>query len=175
MVEAEAFRPALPHPIGARGFQHVVGAGDVGLDEIARPVDRTVDMAFGGQVHHRIGLMLGKNPVQRGAVTDIDMLEGVKRAARNRGHVVETGGIGQRIDIDDRMPARHSQPHHRRADKARTARDQQLHAEPSQMKGLSKLSKGTAASSLAESTGVAHNGQSMPQLSQCTAPSQSGA
>ena len=48
--------------------------------KVAGPVDRAVDMAFGGQMHHRIGLVGGKDPVERGAVADVGLLEGVVRA-----------------------------------------------------------------------------------------------
>ena len=46
VVKAEAFGAALRHPIGPGGFQHVVGAGHVGLDKGARPVDAAVDVGF---------------------------------------------------------------------------------------------------------------------------------
>ena len=127
MVKAEACRLALRRPIGARGLQHVVGAGDVGLDEIARPVDRPVDMGFGGQMHHRVGAVTRENPVQRGAVADIGLLEGIVRAVGDAGHVVQTGRIGQRIEVDHAMPPRDRQPHHRRSDEPGAAGDQQLH------------------------------------------------
>ena len=43
------------------------GAGDVGVDEIARPVDRPVDMGFGGEMHHDVGLVgLEAGPHHRG-------------------------------------------------------------------------------------------------------------
>jgi hypothetical protein len=58
-------------------------------------------MAFGGEMHDRVGLVLGENPVHRGAVADIGLLEGVAGRVGHLGHVVEAGGIGQRIEVDD--------------------------------------------------------------------------
>ena len=84
-------------------------------------------MALGGQVHDRIRRVRGEDPVEARAVADIGLFEGVKRALGGPGHVVETGGIGQRIEIDDRVPVRHRAPHHRRADEARAARDEDFH------------------------------------------------
>ena len=39
-------------------MQKIERADDVGLDEFAGAVDRAVDVAFGGEVHDRIGLVL---------------------------------------------------------------------------------------------------------------------
>lgn len=55
-------------------------------------------MALCGRVHHRIGFMLGKYRIQRRAVADVGLLEGICGAFGHRGHIVEAGGIGQRID-----------------------------------------------------------------------------
>ena len=69
---------------------------------------------------------MAEDAVHRGAVADVGLFEGVKRAVGHAGDVVEAGGIGQLVDIDDAMPARHGKPHHRRADEPRAARDQKL-------------------------------------------------
>ena len=84
-------------------------------------------MAFGSQMHDRVGLVLRQDSVQRRAVADIGLFKSVKRAIRDRGHVFKAGSIGQRIQIDDLMPARHGQPHHGRADEPCPTRYQQLH------------------------------------------------
>jgi hypothetical protein len=41
-------------------------------------------MAFGGQMHDGIGLVGGKDPVQRGAVADIGLHKGIGGAAHDR-------------------------------------------------------------------------------------------
>ena len=38
-------------PVGARLFEQAEGADDVGLDEIRRPVDRAIDVAFRREMH----------------------------------------------------------------------------------------------------------------------------
>ena len=63
MMKAEIFRLALRCPIGAGGFQHHIGAGDIGVNEIPWPVDGSVHMRFSGQMHHSVGLMRGENSV----------------------------------------------------------------------------------------------------------------
>ncbi len=177
MVKTEGLGLALRRPIGPRRLEHIIGAGDIGFDKGPRPVDRATHMAFGGQMHHRIGLMRRKCRIQRRTVADIGMDKGIVRALRRLGHIVQTGRIGQRIEVDHLMPARNRQTHHGRSDKTGPAGDEQLHAPPSHVKGLSNAANPCAVASLSESRASAPSGigQSMPQLSQCTAPSHSGA
>ena len=68
--EAEAARgarAASASPIAQRLLQQREGADDVGLDEFAGAVDRAVDMAFGGEVHHGVGLVAGRTVAQTAA------------------------------------------------------------------------------------------------------------
>ncbi len=58
-------------------------------------------MAFGGQVHDGIGLVLGKDTVQLGAVANIDLLKRVARAGAALGQRGQVARVGQLIDIDD--------------------------------------------------------------------------
>ena len=57
-------------PVVAGGHQHDECAGDVGGDEIGGSIDGAVDMGFGRQMHHRPGLVGGKNPGDGGACND---------------------------------------------------------------------------------------------------------
>ena len=58
-------------PVAAHLFKQVEGADDVGLDEVARAVNGTIDVAFGGKVDDGTGLMLGQQAGQQGAVTNV--------------------------------------------------------------------------------------------------------
>ena len=127
MVKAELCWFPLPCPIGARSFQQMVGAGDVGLDEIAGTVDGTVHMAFGRQMHHRIRSMLGKDPVEGGAVADVGLLEGIVGALCHACHIVETGGIGERIEIHHAIALGDGAAYHGGADETRSSGDQKFH------------------------------------------------
>ena len=84
-------------------------------------------MAFGGQMHDRVGLMRVEHAVKRFAVADIDMLETVIRIVRDRRHILETGGIGQRIEVHDLMAVAHGLAYHGGPDKPRPAGDDQFH------------------------------------------------
>ena len=172
VVEAKSLGLALVRPVGAGGFQHVVGAVDVRLDERAGAVDRAVDVAFGGKVHHRVGPVPGKDAVQRRAVADVGMLERIAGAVSHRRHVRRVRGIGHRVQVHDLVPPRHRKAHHGRADEARPASHQNLHASFPEvgLKGDFQSSNGVAARSLSDRTGSA-TPQSMSTLSQRTAPS----
>ena len=176
-MKAKPFGPPCPDPPGARGFEQCIGAGDIGIDESARPVDGAIHMGFRREMHDGIRRMGGKEPVHRGAIPDISLYKGIIGRIRHLGHIIETGRIGQRVEVDDLMPGTHRLPHHGRADEPGPAGDDQLHAAPSQVKGLSKSASTGAAASLPESTGSLSSPQSIPisGSSKRTAPSQSGA
>lgn len=57
------------------GLQQVEGADDIGLDELAGAVDAAIDVTLGGQVHDRIGSVVGDGGVDRGSVGDVDVSE----------------------------------------------------------------------------------------------------
>ncbi|MNQ91497.1 hypothetical protein D3C85_1068810 [compost metagenome] len=70
-------------PISAGRFQQDISADDIGFDKIGRAGNGTIDVTLGGQVHHGIGLMLGKHPIQLGAIADIHLLEHIAIAGRD--------------------------------------------------------------------------------------------
>ena len=91
-------------------------------------------MAFGGQMHDGIGLMLAEDPLHRGAVGNIGLLENVAVVARDRFERLETARIGQLVHIDDGIAGLcQDQLDQRRADKARAAGDYDFHANISLM------------------------------------------
>ena len=143
VMKAEAFRAPGFRPVFARRLQHVVGAGDVGLDKIARPVNGAVHMAFRGQMHDHIRLPRRKDPSERRAVTDVCLFKHIARRVRDVFDIVEAGGIGQRVEVDHLMPARNRQPNNGGPDEPRASGHKYFHALSSQWKGLSKsLNKG---------------------------------
>ena len=128
MVEAEALRLALRGPVGAGGLKHRVGADDIGFHEGGGAVDGTVDMAFGGQMHDRVGPVPVKDRIHRRAVADIGLLERIAGGVRDLGHIGQRSGIGQLVEVDDRMPGPDRAADHGRSDEARAACDEKLHA-----------------------------------------------
>ena len=87
-------------------------------------------MAFRREMHDRIRAVLRQDPVQRSAVADVGLLEDIARGVPDRCDIRQVRGIGQRVEVHHLMSPRDRQPHHRRADEARPAGHQDLHAEP---------------------------------------------
>src|SRR5262245_38365583 len=74
---------------------------DVGLDECDRTVDRTVDVALGGQIHHQIGPVGLEQATKPWSVANVRVLEPVAGMVRGIRDRVRIGGVGQLVDIDD--------------------------------------------------------------------------
>jgi len=71
-----------------------IGSDDVGLDEFAGAVDRTVDVRFGGEMHDDVGPEIREDPVQRPAVADIGLFEAVTRIGGDFRQRFEVAGVG---------------------------------------------------------------------------------
>ena len=75
-----------------------VRTDDIGLDELARAVDGTVHMGFGGEVHHVRRLELGKHAVELVAVADVDLLELEPAGACDGSQVFDVAGIRELVE-----------------------------------------------------------------------------
>ena len=76
-------------------------ADDVGLDEVGRAADRPVDMALGGEMHHRIRAGLGENTVECRPVANVRPFEAIARIAGHRIERGQAGGVGELVEVDD--------------------------------------------------------------------------
>ena len=82
-------------------------------------------MALGGQMHHRIRLKVGENPLQGLAIADIRPVEPIARLHLDPGQGSRIGGIGQSIQIGHFRCGLGEQPvHQRRADETGPPGDQ---------------------------------------------------
>ena len=79
MQKAEGVRPRLRQgaPIGKRNVQHDEGPYYVRFNEGGRAVDRTIHVAFGGQVKHDVWLKIREDRRHRSAVADVRLPERV--------------------------------------------------------------------------------------------------
>ena len=127
MVEAEGFRPPLRLPIGARGLEHHIGAVDVGLDEITGTVDRAIYVGFCGQMHDGVGFVAVDRGLNGERIADVGLREGVVRRERHGGHVVQTGRVGQRVEVNNLVPAFDGKAHDGRSNKSGPAGDEKFH------------------------------------------------
>src|SRR3954465_7158184 len=79
-------------------------------------------MAFRCQVHDCIDGFVGQDRSDAFAVANVDFVESVIRAFRNRSERAKTGGIGQLVHVDDVIVAAlHEVPAHSAADEPRAA------------------------------------------------------
>ena len=78
IAEAILLCPLKPAPIDQRRLQHDKGAHHIGEDEGIGPIDRPVDMAFGGQMHDHIWLKLSKGRRHGRGVGNIGLQEAIK-------------------------------------------------------------------------------------------------
>src|SRR6478672_6833501 len=115
----------------AEGIFHnlVIIAVDIGLDEIAWPVDRAVDMRLRRQVQHRVGFERAQHFVQQRAVANITALKPVTGMVLDRLQRGEVGGIGKLVEVENCLVEfANQEPAHRRPDKPGAAGHQNFHA-----------------------------------------------
>jgi len=115
-------------PVAAHGLEQLVGALHIGLDEGARAVQRAIDVAFGGEVEHGARPALGQQALHQGSVADAAVHELVPRIGLQAGEVFEVAGVGEQVEVDDRLVAL-GQPveHEVAADESGTAGDKDGH------------------------------------------------
>ena len=113
-------------------------------------------MAFGRQVHDRIGLKALERLIDGLGVADVGVQETIVRPPLQLGQRGGGGGVGERVQIKNLKALTDEAAHHRRADEARTARDEDAHQPASARAGKSGATsrRRGAARSFADSTGA---------------------
>src|SRR2546426_8680568 len=76
-------------PIRARGFEQRESAYDVGGDEVGWTADRSIDVAFRGEVEHRTRAVLVEQRLDERAIGNVATDEQVPRIAFERRKVAE--------------------------------------------------------------------------------------
>jgi len=101
MVEAESVpaRGGQAGPVIAGGFEQDESAGNVGVDEVARPVDRAVHMGLGGEMHDEVGLVGGEELAHRRGIGDIGADQHMARIAQRGVQRVFRGGVGHLVHV----------------------------------------------------------------------------
>ena len=119
------------HAGGAGGFEHGERADEVGLDERGGPVDRAVDVALGGEVHHGVGGVLDEDLGDPVDVADVGLLEAQPGAVGDRLGGAVGGRVGHLVDVDDLVVGVVDQvADDGGADEALAAGDENLHRGP---------------------------------------------
>src|SRR6516162_3976853 len=73
-------------------------ADDVGMNEVARALDRTVDMALGRQIHHCVWSVLVEQPPECRPIADVHHFERVTRMPFGLGNRLQIGRISKFVD-----------------------------------------------------------------------------
>ncbi len=92
-------------PVGSHGLEQSEGADDVGLDEVLGALDGAVHMAFGGEVQHSAGFVLGYQSDHQREVTQVTLNKGMACIALQAGDVFQVTGVGEFVEIDYRLVA----------------------------------------------------------------------
>jgi hypothetical protein len=116
-------------PAFAAGFEEVECPLDVGPNELAWAADTSVDVAFGGEVHHEIWVELVKHRIDAVHVRDVDPAQRVVRQRLDVAQAAQIRGVGELVEIDELMLSElwHQPVQEIGADEAGTARDNDLH------------------------------------------------
>src|SRR6476646_3569900 len=87
-------------PILSRRLEKLIGTDDICLNKYSTVRDRAVDVAFGSEMQHRVGLVLTENPIQCCAIADIGVLEYIARMVSDDGERLWICGVGELVNID---------------------------------------------------------------------------
>lgn len=126
MNEAEAvrLRPAIPDEISARSLKQRERSDDIGLHKDVGAGNGTVNVAFRGQMHDCIGLILGENPVDGVTIANVMLLEKKTRIRRDRPQRHHVARVSHPVENDDIViQFSNEMTTDRRANEPRAARD----------------------------------------------------
>jgi hypothetical protein len=103
MEEAKVFRFVLAFPILEARLQKTKGSHDICLDEGLWFDDGAIYMRLSGEMYNSVDGLLGKEPIQEGAVLDCSMDESMS-CCRVWGKVLKIykiASVGQSIKVDN--------------------------------------------------------------------------
>ena len=112
----------------ARSLQQGEGADHVGAHEIARTVDRAVDVTFGRQMHDHVRVVRLKRVAHGGGIGDIGADQNVTLVMPGFLQRLFRGGVGHLVDIDHDVTGLPDQmADHRGADETAAPGQQNFH------------------------------------------------
>ncbi|MCY1413779.1 hypothetical protein D9M71_292160 [compost metagenome] len=117
-------------PVGAGRLQQGISADNIGVNELCRAIDRTVDMGLGSQVHDHLGLEALQHSADGSLVGDVGLDELVTRIRGNADQRFQIAGVCQLVQVEHFMFGVPDQVTDQgRADEAGTAGNENAHVE----------------------------------------------
>ena len=86
---------------GADFFKQIKSADNIGLDKVFRAMDRSINMAFSGEVEHCARLVFGQQTGYQGAVANVAVHKEMPRVAIQRRKRFQIACVGQLVEVDD--------------------------------------------------------------------------
>jgi len=83
--------------MSARLLEEIEGSHHVGLDEVIRPVDRSIDVTLRGEVDNGRRSMRSEEPSDQIAIRDVATDEYVARIRAQRWQVVQIACVGELV------------------------------------------------------------------------------
>ena len=147
-------------PIGTQRLQQVECAHDIGLDELCRAVDRAIHMRLSREVDDGAGSVLVQKAGKQRSIPKIAVHKHVACITVQTGEVLQVAGVGEFVQVDDRLVAGGQPVDHKiAADEAGAAGDKYGHVRGS------RSANALPTRSLADNTGVLpFSGQSMARV-----------
>ena len=101
--EAEPFLPAgglaffvvLPG-----GVEHLEGPDEIGHHELLGRLDGPVHVGLGGEVHHRVEVVLGIETGEQGGIADVPLDKDMPGIPGDRREILGVPGVGQFVEVD---------------------------------------------------------------------------
>ena len=91
--------------MGARFLEQAESPDHVGLDELARTMDRAVDVALGSEMKDRARPMLGQQPSDQGAVADVALNQLAYPRLQKFSDGLSVACVGQLVQHEHRFTA----------------------------------------------------------------------
>jgi len=92
-------------PVTTHGFEQVEGADHIGLDKLARTMDRAIDMRLGRKVDHRTRLVLSQQLFNQRPIANIATHKNVPCIATQRLERIQIARVGELVEVNHRLIA----------------------------------------------------------------------
>jgi hypothetical protein len=97
----KVFARPFSSPVRATGLQQVESTDDVGVNEIVRAGDGTVDVRFSCEMNNVGNVVLSDDAQNLRLVPQVHLLEDILWMGGHISHVVEMSGVSEAVEVDE--------------------------------------------------------------------------